>query len=227
MDNKDFSCKEEFYNFKDLCDAALHKDPVRTKKILEAQSGCLFESGADEAGMMVFLTSMNRGFYNYILYTMNLSLHRCCHDNLCFIHHCRSRDDFFAAAAEIIHAYCGQLAAAPRDNLYILRAKEYIARNLDKNLRLEEVAAHVYISKAYLSELFTACTGKTFSAYVTELRMERAGQLLRSTTLSIHDVGVACGFFSPAYFSTVFREHFGVSPRQYRSTPARESRHTA
>ena len=224
MDNKDLACKEEFYNFKDLCDAALHKDPIRTKKILEAQSRCLFEGEADEADMIVFLTSMNRGFYNYILYTMNLSLHRCCYENLRIIHHCRSQDDFFRTAAEIIHTYCGQLAAAPRDNLYIIRAKEYIARNLDKNLRLEEVAAQVYISKAYLSELFTACTGKPFSAYVTKLRMERAGQLLRSTSLSIHDVGAACGFFSPAYFSTVFTKHFGVSPRQYRAALSRDNR---
>ncbi len=177
--------------------------------------------------MLVFLTSMNRSFYNYILYTTGRSLHQCCYENGLLIHHCRTKETFFRSADTIIQNYCRQLEGWSPLNMYILRTKEYIDRNLDKNLRLEEVAAKVYISKAYLSELFTAYTGKSFSSYITERRMERARQLLATTRLSIHDVGMACGFLSPAYFSTVFTKQSGLSPRQYRAAMARSARHSA
>ena len=222
------SCKEEFYNFKNLCDAMLMRDLKQVHAILTEQSRCLFNGpGPSFPGMLVFLTSMNRSFYNYILYTTGRSLHQCCYENGLLIHHCRTKETFFRSADTIIQNYCRQLEGWSPLNMYILRAKEYIDRNLDKNLRLEEVAAKVYISKAYLSELFTAYTGKSFSSYITERRMERARQLLATTRLSIHDVGMACGFLSPAYFSTVFTKQSGLSPRQYRAAMARSARHSA
>ena len=87
-------------------------------------------------------------------------------------------------------------------------------------LRLEEVAARVFISKTYLSELFTSYTGMSFTTYVTRQRMQRAKKLLLSTRMSIHDVGQACGFYSSAYFSTVFTRQFGLSPSRYRTAMA-------
>ncbi|MBB5265250.1 YesN/AraC family two-component response regulator [Catenibacillus scindens] len=214
--SKEVTCKEEFYNFKALCDAALHRDPSQTKAILEKQSRCLFDGEIREADILVFLTSMNRSFYNYILYTMDLSLYQCCYENVRLIHRCKDKNEFFQKAGQIIHAYCHELALNLQDNPYIIRAREYISSHLDENLHLEDVADHLYISKAYLSELFCSCAGCSFSTYITSLRMEKAGQLLRSTALPIHDIGAACGFLSPAYFSTVFARHYGVSPRQYR-----------
>ncbi len=210
------TCKEEFYNFKDLCDAALHKEPCQAVKILESQSGCLFEGEIREANMIVFLTSMNRSFYNYILYTMDLSLYQCCYRNVHLVHHCKDKNEFFQKAAQIIHAYCHELTLNLQDNPYIIRAREYISNHLDQKLQLEDVADHLYISKTYLSELFRSCEGCPFSAYITGLRMEKAGQLLRSTALPIHEIGATCGFLSPAYFSTIFTRYYGVSPRQYR-----------
>lgn len=222
------SCKEEFYNFKNLCDALLMRDTARAGAILEEQSRCLF-SGPEPSfsDMLVFLTSMNRSLYNYILYITGRSLHQCCYENGLLIHHCRTREAFFRLADTVIQNYCRQFGDRPTLNLYILRAKEYIEQNLDKHLRLEEVAAQVYISKAYLSELFTAQTGKSFSSYVTERRMELARQLLASTQMSIHAVGMSCGFLSPAYFSTVFTKQVGLSPRQYRAAMTPAARHYA
>ena len=210
---------EEFFNFHTLCDAVFQKDMAQARLILEDQSQCLFqrEEPSWEA-MMVFLTSMNRSLYNYILYRTSLSLYQCCAENGKIIHKCRNKEEFFALAERILATYCNKLDAGCThcSCRYIARAKAYIDWNLDKRLSLEEVAAQVYISKAYLSELFTSHTGTSFSAYVTERRMQRAKQLLMNTKMSIQDIGQACGFYSSAYFSTVFTKRFGLSPRRYR-----------
>ena len=76
--SKEVICKEEFYNFKALCDAALHRDPSQTKAILEKQSRCLFDGEIREGGYSCFPDLHEPEFYNYILYTMDLSLYQCC-----------------------------------------------------------------------------------------------------------------------------------------------------
>ena len=109
----------------------------------------------------------------------------------------------------------------PRYNRYVTKAQNYIAHNLDKALTLEEVSSRIYISKAYLSELFPTFTGQSFTAYVSGCRMQLAAQLLVSTSLPIQDIGQTCGFDSPAYFSTVFSRQYGMSPRKYRTSMLR------
>lgn len=212
---------EAFYNFQLLCDAVLHRDLIQARLVLEEQSQCLFESERPSwESMMVFLTSMNRSLYNFILYRTSLSLHQCCFENSKLMHKCHTRQQFFDLAEQILEAYCSELRCDSCRGNYITRAKAYIDWNLDKPLRLEEVAARVFISKTYLSELFTSYTGMSFTTYVTRQRMQRAKKLLLSTRMSIHDVGQACGFYSSAYFSTVFTRQFGLSPSRYRTAMA-------
>jgi two-component system response regulator YesN len=56
-------------------------------------------------------------------------------------------------------------------------------------------------------------TGKSVTAYVTQLRMERAMQLLKSRPdMRIGDVAEQCGFLDVAYFSRVFRQYYGMTP---------------
>ena len=71
-------------------------------------------------------------------------------------------------------------------------------------------------SKSHFLRAFHASTGKTSHPYIIQLRLEAARRLLRSKSLTLFEIALTCGFANDAHFSRVFRQNFGVSPRQYR-----------
>lgn len=93
--------------------------------------------------------------------------------------------------------------------------KSYIEKNYDKDITLESVAASVCVTPWYLSRLFKKETGKNFSTYLTQSRIDKAKELLRSTNKSIKTVSYDTGFKSQAYFSKIFKKIEGVSPREF------------
>lgn len=100
---------------------------------------------------------------------------------------------------------------------YVEMAKEYIASHyMDSDLSLMKVGDHVGISASYLSELFNEIADDKFSSYLAAYRVEKAQQLLRTTTLTIKDVGYRCGFNSIQNFIRVFKRCAGQPPGQYR-----------
>ena len=74
----------------------------------------------------------------------------------------------------------------------VLTAAEYIKKNYSQKLSLEEIAEQGGFNMNYFSELFKKETGKTFTAYVTDVRMEEAKKLLRDTDMPVYEVAGAC-----------------------------------
>lgn len=95
-------------------------------------------------------------------------------------------------------------------------ARAYVEENCHRDLTLRQVAAHVYLSPYYFARLFKAHTGMTLGEYVTDFRMRKACDLLRSTSLPVTAVAKRVGYCSPSYFSALFSKTFGMSPGQYR-----------
>lgn len=96
-------------------------------------------------------------------------------------------------------------------------AKDFIARNYaDSDLSIESLCAHLHLSPTYFSTLFKREVGKTFTAYVTDARMDRAAQLLRESDEKTYLIAEATGYTDPNYFSYVFKKRFGVTPSKYR-----------
>lgn len=97
-------------------------------------------------------------------------------------------------------------------------AKSYIDHNYaDSELSVESLCTHLHLSPAYFSTLFKRETGMSFTAYVTNVRMERAAALLRETDEKTYRIAEETGYTDPNYFSYVFRRRFGVSPSKYRA----------
>lgn len=100
----------------------------------------------------------------------------------------------------------------------IHQAKEYIEQHYaDPNLSLNEVAACANLSASHFSVVFSQETHQTFKEYLTEIRMTRAKELLRMTTLRSADIAYKVGYNDPHYFSSVFKKHTGLSPIEFRS----------
>jgi two-component system response regulator YesN len=99
----------------------------------------------------------------------------------------------------------------------IQQAKEYIDRHyMDPDISLHAVARRVGHSPCHFSTVFGAETGRTFKEYLTDIRIKRAKELLRTTTLRSIEIAEQVGYSDPHYFSAVFRKSTGLSPKEFR-----------
>ncbi|MGQ7245931.1 GlxA family transcriptional regulator [Halomonas sp. V046] len=99
------------------------------------------------------------------------------------------------------------------------RLQEIVAlmeANLEEPIDLDELARFVSLSRRQLERLFQRNLHCSPSRYYMRLRLNRARQLLKQTSLSIIDIASACGFVSTPHFSKCYRETFGRPPREER-----------
>ena len=98
----------------------------------------------------------------------------------------------------------------------LLMAIGLMERSLEEPLTLSQLAAQVGVSKRQLERLFRQYLKCTPARYYIELRLKRARMLLDQTSMTITDVGIACGFVSTSHFSRSYKDFFGKSPRMER-----------
>lgn len=100
----------------------------------------------------------------------------------------------------------------------ILSAIYFTQNNYAKQISSNTVATEVGISTAYFSTLFKQETGRSFTEYLTELRMEKAKQLLEDRSIYIYEIGERVGYPDANYFCKVFKRYTGLSPESYRKS---------
>lgn len=99
----------------------------------------------------------------------------------------------------------------------VREVKNYIEEHYsEEDLSLNELAAHVNFSPNHLSAVFRQETGQTFIKYLTDFRMEKAKELLASTSKKSNEIGILVGYKDPHYFSYLFKKTQGVTTTQYR-----------
>jgi AraC family transcriptional regulator, L-arginine-responsive activator len=99
----------------------------------------------------------------------------------------------------------------------LTEAVSLMEANFEEPLPTEEIARLVGVSRRQLERLFKQHLDSLPSRYYLEMRLARARQLLRETSQSILQIGLACGFSSGPHFSSAYRAHFGVTPRDERT----------
>jgi YesN/AraC family two-component response regulator len=92
----------------------------------------------------------------------------------------------------------------------------YIHQHYTEDITLEAVAGYVHVSSSYFSSLFKEKTSVSFTVYVNRMKIERAKKLLKNSEMTLTDIAMALGFCSQSYFSSVFKKHVGMSPKQFR-----------
>ncbi len=100
---------------------------------------------------------------------------------------------------------------------YIDEAIRYMTERLDRTITLDELARHVGLSRQHLIEVFHEATGFPPIDYFQRIKMQRAGQMLDLTDLSVKQIAGELGFRDPLYFSRAFKKINGMSPSEYRS----------
>lgn len=94
----------------------------------------------------------------------------------------------------------------------------YVEDHLQEEISLGRLAEMFHFSPNYLGQLFYQKTGVYLNAYVTNLRVHKAAELLLKTDLPVGDVAQAVGIDDPHYFSKLFKNRMGVSPNKYKGT---------
>jgi AraC family transcriptional regulator len=97
----------------------------------------------------------------------------------------------------------------------------YIREHIDEPLHREVLAEVAGFSVPHFHRIFTACAGENIAGYVRRVRMERAGRKLRMGAVDITEVALAAGYDSHAAFSKAFKQHFGLSPSEFRQLDCR------
>lgn len=100
------------------------------------------------------------------------------------------------------------------------RARLFLEGNVDRNVRLAELAELSNVSTWYFTKIFHALYGEGPQAMAARLRLARASRLLSETTLSVSEIGAVCGFENNCSFSRAFRERYGMPPSIYRMNAA-------
>lgn len=105
----------------------------------------------------------------------------------------------------------------------ILRGKRFLADNYaNPELTLKSVADYVGLNEKYFSSRFTKEAGTTFSAYLTDLRMQKAKKLMLSTDLRMYEISERVGYHNVEHFNRMFKKSFGISPGDFRKNSSRQ-----
>ena len=104
-------------------------------------------------------------------------------------------------------------------------AMDYVVRNLDRDVKLEQVAEAAGFSPFHFHRVFRSLLGETLNEFVKRLRLERAVYwMAHSPSLSLTEISLRCGFSSSSDFSRSFKSRYGISPSAFQVDSFRESK---
>ena len=101
-----------------------------------------------------------------------------------------------------------------------MKLLDYINGNFQKDLRLSSLAKEFNLNPTYCSELFKRITHKSYSEYLSELRVEQARHFLDNTNMGLEEIAYKTGFNDHYYFTKTFKKITGLPPSQYRKLKA-------
>ncbi len=95
-------------------------------------------------------------------------------------------------------------------------AIDYIQKNFQRNLSLEEIARQMYLSKYHFERVFVQNMGMTVYRYIGDLRLNRAMWLLKTTEATIADIAAEVGYSDAQALTKLFKKNLGTTPAKYR-----------
>lgn len=111
-----------------------------------------------------------------------------------------------------------QTSLLKREMKIIRNYAKKIEKNISKDFSLEDIAAETGLTQAKLQEGFKLLYNRTVTEYIRHARLEVARDLINTTEMNISEVVYSIGFTSRSYFSKIFKEKYGISPSEFKSS---------
>jgi YesN/AraC family two-component response regulator len=121
----------------------------------------------------------------------------------------------FVAIKDELDRLAPAIPSASSDDTWLAEAKSYIQAHLD-TASLEDVATHLNRSASHVSRRFKEDAGEGFFEHLLRARMEYAARLLSDARIHTYEVAARVGYSNPKNFARAFRQHYQMSPREYR-----------
>ncbi|MEH7504016.1 response regulator [Neobacillus drentensis] len=99
----------------------------------------------------------------------------------------------------------------------IYEIEKYLQANFDRDVKLQEISEHFYISREYISRKFKQEFNVNMSDYIVKFRMNKAKSLLKNSQLKIYEIANMIGYQDDKYFRKVFKKVEGITPNEYRT----------
>jgi AraC-like DNA-binding protein len=119
--------------------------------------------------------------------------------------------------SEMLHGKVARRVARDADAGPVQRVSDWMRNNIAARVSLTQLARQSGVSASHLSALFRNQAGYPPMDYFLRLKVQHACRLLDTTAMRIQTIGAEIGYPDPYYFSRLFREVMGVSPRAYRA----------
>lgn len=104
------------------------------------------------------------------------------------------------------------------EKVFLNKIDVLLEKNIDNSsFSVEELASCLNISRVQLYRKVKAVLGIGISDYINNYRLEKAKELMKTTSLNISEIAYSCGFASPNYFSTTFKNKYSISPKDFRN----------
>ncbi len=210
-------------NEKKLNHLVLNKDKDGAQKLLNDMLGYLFFAGGEEfktikARIIEMLVLLSRVAIDAGASIEEILLFN--EENIKQIEKISSIEELSPWITAIMHRFIQYsfdfTGVKHSDVLY--KIMQYVNLNYNKKITLEKVATEVYLSRSYVSTMFKDEMGESFISYVNRVRVEKSKILLLNESISLANVSEMCGFENQSYFTKVFKDIVGVSPKKYRDS---------
>lgn len=121
---------------------------------------------------------------------------------------------YYAELLILIYRHMNEVYLPICSNEALINAISYIRYQYKTDITITDVANHSGIGERYLRKLFAQHLNLSPLDYLNQIRVNKSIELLRNTEMSIKEICFACGFNSPQYFSRVFKQQMGMTPRE-------------
>lgn len=133
-----------------------------------------------------------------------------------------SYDNIQKLKNELSNAFLNNHIKNSISNIYVPRNKtlvpifDYIYSHKNEHITLKTASSLCHLSPSYFSKIFTKETGRNFTSYISELKIEWSKIMLESTDTTISQISDDLGFSDSGYFIKIFKKHEGLTPSVYR-----------
>jgi two-component system response regulator YesN len=125
---------------------------------------------------------------------------------------------------QMIDTVMYMLQGKDNDKPIVQTVKEYINFNLDQELTREFLADQVHLNQDYLARIFKKEVGESIVNYITGKRVSVAKEYLEKTNESVNSIAIKVGYDNFSYFTKIFKDRVGMTPKEYRRNYGIESK---